>query len=149
MSLAFTWCSALPADPFSQGPGLLGLGVVVSFPILGECISQPVSTNLTYANARVYHRAMPVPPDTLILSDCMHRHYQGLAMMINYWFLPGPGFANRIEKNCLVRTSQPLYIGIEPSLVVLSPVCFMLMSQNRHRAPQQVNALAILDADTT
>ena len=93
---------------------------------------------------------MSFPSGTLILSNAMHRHHQGLAASlvattVNYSISLGLGFAGTVEshvndagRNVLRGYRGALYMGIGlAGLGLLVSICFMWASWRRHYAAKK------------
>ncbi|PYH70526.1 MFS transporter [Aspergillus vadensis CBS 113365] len=89
---------------------------------------------------------MSFPSGTLILSNSMHHHHQGLAASlvtttVNYSISLGLGFAGTVESNVNDGGKNPLkgyrgalYLGIGlAGLGMVTSICFMSVSWRRHR----------------
>lgn len=92
------------------------------------------------------NRDMSFPSGTLILSNSMHHHHQGLAASlvtttVNYSISLGLGFAGTVESNVNDGGKNPLkgyrgalYLGIGlAGLGMVTSICFMSVSWRRHR----------------
>lgn len=93
---------------------------------------------------------MSFPSGTLILSNAMHRHHQGLAASllattVNYSITFGLPFASTVEshvndagRNVLRGYNGALCMGIGlAGLDLITSICFMWVSWRRHRAAKK------------
>lgn len=93
-----------------------------------------------------WHRDMSFPSGTLILSNSMHHHHQGLAgslvnTVVNYSISIGLGLAGTVEvhvndggKNTLKGFRGASYMGLGlAGLGVILSICFMLENWWRSR----------------
>ncbi|PWY88217.1 MFS general substrate transporter [Aspergillus heteromorphus CBS 117.55] len=156
------WCAAAPSGAVAALVtgfllGKLPPSVIMFFAMCfftaGQAIFATVPLGQTYwAQAFVvslitsWGMDMSFPSGTLILSNSMHHHHQGLAASlvtttVNYSISLGLGFAGTVEsnvndggKNALKGYRGALYLGIGlAALGLVTSICFMSVHWKRYR----------------
>ncbi|KAJ6045218.1 uncharacterized protein N7446_003420 [Penicillium canescens] len=123
-----------------------GLSIFATVPVDQTYWAQAFVVSITTS----WGMDMSFPSGTLILSNSMHRHHQGLAASlvattVNYSISLGLGFAGTVETNIndtghiIIRGYRgALYLGIGlAGLGLVVSICFMFTSWRRYRKDQK------------